>query len=163
MNACSDSAVRWTGAVSAFLAVCAFAAVAVAAPSSVERFDAAAWEGLQKELSRPSAVVFTATYCASCPAVLAKLSGALREQGLKGDVVAVVVDGAEAPELLKSKHYRHASRLFLFEGNEASLRYQVDSRWRGVTPYIALLTAQGETVFTAGTPSDAQVTAWIEK
>jgi thiol-disulfide isomerase/thioredoxin len=150
------------GMAGAFLAFCVFAAAAAAAPR-VERFDAAAWESLQKELSRPSAVVFTASYCASCPAVLAKLSGALRERGIEGDVVAVVIDEAEAPELLKSRHYRHASRLFLFEGNEASLRYQVDSRWRGVTPYIALLTADGETMFVAGTPSDAQVATWMEK
>lgn len=147
----------------AFLAVCAFAAAAVAVPSSLERFDAAAWERLQTELPRPSAVVFTATYCASCPAVLAKLSGALKERGIEGDVVAVVIDEAEASELPKSRHYRHASRLFLFEGNEMSLRYQVDPRWRGVTPYVALLNANGETVFAAGTPSDAQVAAWIEK
>ncbi|AMN45932.1 hypothetical protein ACG33_02155 [Steroidobacter denitrificans] len=151
---------RRAGTAGALVAVCAFAAAA-AAPSSVERFDAAAWEDLQQELSRPSAVVFTATYCASCPAVLAKLSGALRERGIEGDVVAVVIDDAEASELLKNRHYRHASRLFLFEGNEASLRYRVDSRWRGVTPYVALLTANGETVFTAGTPSDAQIAAWI--
>jgi thiol-disulfide isomerase/thioredoxin len=146
----------------AFLAFCVFAAAAAAAPR-VERFDAGAWERLQEELSRPSAVVFTASYCASCPAVLAKLSGALKEQGVEGDVVAVVIDEAEASELLTSRHYKQASRLFLFAGNEASLRYHVDSRWRGVTPYVALLTADGEMMFVAGTPSDAQVAVWIGK
>jgi hypothetical protein len=148
----------------AFLAVCLLAATAATAvPESVERFDAATWERLQKELPRPSVVVFTATYCASCPAVLGQLSDSLKKRGINGDVVAVVIDEAEKPALLKSEHYRHASRLFLFEGNEASLRYRVDPRWRGVTPYIALLPAKGKTVFAAGTPSDAQVAAWLGK
>jgi hypothetical protein len=154
---------RWAEGVGAVLAACALTATAVAAPSNVERFDVVAWERLQKELPRPAAVVFTATYCVSCPAVLAQLSDALKGQGIKGDVIAVVIDEAEARELLKSEHYGRASRLFLFEGNEASLRYHVDPRWRGVTPYIALLPAEGKTILTAGAPSDAQLAAWLGK
>jgi len=133
---------------------------AVTAPSSVERFDDAAWQRLQQELPRPAAIVFAATYCANCPTVLEKLSSILRERGIETDVVAVVIDEADERELLNSKHYRHASRLFLFDGNEASLRYRVDPRWRGVTPYVALLPAQGQPQFVAGVPDDAQLAAW---
>lgn len=136
---------------------------AFAEPSNVERFDAASWDRLQTDLSRPAAIVFTATYCVNCPAVLAQLAQALKAHGIKGEIVAVVIDDAAAPELLKSEHYAQASRLFLFEGNEASLRYRVDPRWRGVTPYIALLSDDGKTTFSAGTPSAEQVAAWLGK
>src|SRR5690606_3116739 len=106
-SACSGDAVRLrTKFVS--LAAGLFAAAALGAPSNVERFDGAAWEHLQEELPRPSAVVFTATYCATCPAVLARLSEALEKRGLDGKVIAVVIDEAEKGELLESTHYRHA-------------------------------------------------------
>lgn len=152
-----------TGA-SILLASCAFAVtVTNAAPSIVEPFDAGTWERLQQELPRPAVIVFTATYCATCPAVIAKLSDALKERGIAGDVVAVVIDEADEPQLLKSEHYQHASRLFLFDGNEVSLRHRVDPRWRGVTPYVALLPIKGEPAFVAGTPDDAQIVAWLRK
>ena len=44
------------------------------------------------------------------------LSDTLKAQGIEGDVVAVVIDEAEAPELLKSDHYKHASRAVLVRG-----------------------------------------------
>jgi thiol-disulfide isomerase/thioredoxin len=158
-NVCSHRA--WRRAA-AFVAACAIAATAVrASPSSVERFDVAAWEHLQQELPRPSAVVFTATYCVSCPAVLEKVSLTLKQKRIRSDLVAVVIDEASSQELLSSGHYDHASRLFLFEGNEAALRYQVDRRWRGVTPYTVLLSANGKAVFVAGIPSDAQLASWL--
>ncbi len=159
-SACSGDAMRLrTRFVS--LTACLVAAAALGAPASVEPFDSAAWERLQQELPRPSAVVFTATYCATCPAVLGKLSEALEKRGVEGKVIAVVIDEAEAGALLQSPHYRHASRLFLFEGNEASLRYRIDPRWRGVTPYIALLSSTGEPLFVAGTPKDEHIAAWL--
>ena len=143
-------------------AACVLAtSIAFAAPPRVEQFDVATWEQLKNELSRPSVVVFTATYCANCPAVLEGLSNALKKRGLSGDVIAVVIDEADTAELLSSKHYAHASRLFLFQGNEAALRYRVDPKWRGVTPYAALFPKEGAPVFAAGTPSDAAIEAWL--
>jgi len=133
----------------------------VAAPHVVESFDAGTWAKLQKDLPRPVAVVFTATYCANCPALIHSLSETLSKQGLKDRVVAVVIDEADSQDLLNSKHYVSASRLFAFDGNEATLRYGVDPRWRGVTPYVALLGNEGKPVFAAGTPSDSQIHAWL--
>jgi hypothetical protein len=134
-----------------------------AAPPKVEPFDVATWERLQKDSPRPSAVVFTATYCANRPAVLTQLSDALKKQGMKGDVIAVVIDAADSQELLKSNHYLSATRLYLFSGNEAALRYKVEPRWRGVTPFVALLGADGQTRFATGAPSDAQVATWLKE
>jgi hypothetical protein len=142
---------------------------ATAAPPEVESFDGRTWELLKRDSPRPAAIVFTATYCASCPAVIAKLAETLQQRGAKSEVVAVVIDEAAIDgeagrrELLASAHYKSASRLFLFSGNEAALRYRVDPRWRGVTPFIALLGADGKVTFSTGAPSDAQTAAWLNK
>ena len=142
--------------------LCCVPLFATASPSKVERFDAKTWAQLQKELPRPAVVVFTATYCATCPALIDRIADVLAKRGVKRDIVAVVIDEATPRELLDSHHYRNASRLFAFDGNEAALRYGVDPRWRGLTPYVALLSAD-KAVFIAGTPSDAQFEAWLTR
>jgi thiol-disulfide isomerase/thioredoxin len=145
------------------LLLCCVPLLAAAEPKKVERFDTKTWAQLQKELPRPSVVVFTATYCSNCPALIDRIAQQLTKQGLKQDIVAVVVDEATPQELLASHHYKSVSKLFAFDGNEATLRYGVDPRWRGVTPYVALLSAPDKVVFIAGTPSDAQFEAWLKR
>ena len=167
MSACFNSMprislLRAAAVLSAGISLLA-AANSTASPHIVESFDATTWTHLQQELPRPAVVVFTATYCASCPALLARMATELQERGLKTPIVAVVIDEADRHELLTSEHYRLASRLFAFDGNEASLRYEVDPRWRGITPYVALLPAQGKTVFVSGTPTDEQLSVWSRK
>ncbi len=137
------------------------ASEANAAPEIVERFEQDTWQQLQHTLPRPAAVVFTATYCASCPAVIARVNEALRKRALTRPVVAVVIDEASDEALLNSHHYTAASRLFLFADNEARLRYRVDPRWRGETPYVVLLSQNKAAAFIAGMPSDAQIDAWL--
>ena len=143
--------------------LCCTPLFAAAAPNKVERFDAKIWTQLQKELPRPAVVVFTATYCSNCPALIEHMAQTLSKRGLKKNIVAVVIDAAPPQELLASPHYKVASRLFSFEGNEAALRYAVDPRWRSVTPYVALLGEENKVFFVAGTPSDAQIEAWLKK
>jgi thiol-disulfide isomerase/thioredoxin len=144
-------------------ALCCMPLFAAAAPNTVERFDAKTWVQLQKELPRPSVVVFTATYCSNCPALIDHMAEALAKRGLKKNIVAVVIDEATPKELLASPHYKVASRVFLFEGNEAALRYGVDPRWRSVTPYVALLGDENKVMFVAGTPNDTQIDTWLKK
>jgi hypothetical protein len=136
---------------------------AVAAPRAVEPFDADTWARMQERLPRPAAVVFTATYCANCPAVIGRYAEALGKRGLEREVVAVVIDEASSETLLSSDHYRSASQLFAFEGDETRLRYGVDPRWRGVTPYTALLGKGDEVIFVAGMPSDEQIESWLAR
>jgi hypothetical protein len=133
-----------------------------AAPREVERFDAKTWARLQQELPRPAVVVFTATYCSNCPALIAKLAKRMSARGLKQPVVAVVIDEATPEELLTNEHYRSVGRLFSFDGDEAKLRYIVDPRWRGLTPYVALIDHRGAVTFVAGTPSDSQFDKWLK-
>jgi thiol-disulfide isomerase/thioredoxin len=145
------------------LFICCTPMLVAAAPTKVERFDTKTWAQLQKDLPRPSVVVFTATYCSNCPALIDRIAQKLAKQGLKQNIVAVVVDEATPQELLASHHYQAVSKLFAFDGNEATLRYAVDPRWRGVTPYVALLSATDKVMFVAGTPSDAQFEAWLKR
>lgn len=145
------------------LLLCCAPMLAIAGPVKVERFDSKTWTQLQNDLPRPSVVVFTATYCSNCPALIDRIVQKLAKQGLKRDIVAVVVDEATPQELLASHHYNAATRLFAFDGNEATLRYAVDPRWRGVTPYVALLSAPDKVVFIAGSPTDAQFETWLKQ
>ncbi len=134
-----------------------------AEPRRIEPFDHATWQRLQAELPRPAAVVFTATWCANCPEVLRRLAEVRRVNGLSSPlvVVVVVIDGDGHPKLLDEPHYRAADRLFVFDGEEALLRYTVQPQWRGVTPYVALLPRKGAPAFVAGTPGPAQIEAWL--
>jgi thiol-disulfide isomerase/thioredoxin len=132
-----------------------------AAPATVERFEQNTWQQLQHTLPRPAAVVFTATYCASCLAVLAQVNEALRKHALARPVIAVVIDESSDEALLSSHHYTAASRLFRFADNEARLRYRVDPRWRGETPYVVLLSPNKPATFIAGMPNEAQINAWL--
>jgi hypothetical protein len=154
----SEVALRSAFALCAF--VCIVADV-VASPETVERFDASTWARMQKQLPRPAAVVFTATWCANCPAIIERLAQALRKRRLAPQVIAVVIDEANSEKLLSSPHYASALRLFAFDGDETRLRYGVDARWRGVTPYTALLGREDKVIFVAGTPSDEEIEAWL--
>jgi hypothetical protein len=131
-----------------------------APPPRVEPFDAAAWTRLQATLPRPAVVVFTRTTCATCPEVFDGLRRSLRERGLAAPLVAVVLDGEALGRSRHDAHLGQADRLYAFRGQEAVLRHAVDPAWRGVTPYVALLAADGTTRFGAGTPAPERLDAW---
>ncbi len=137
--------------------------VALAAPRGVEAFDAAAWQALQAGLKRPAVVVFSATWCANCPEVIDDLGAQLRARKLKADLVSVVMDVAPGEKdawLLRDAHYSQSDRLFAFAGAANALRYSVDPRWRGVTPYVVLLVPGTAPLAVSGAPSAVQFEAW---
>jgi thiol-disulfide isomerase/thioredoxin len=131
------------------------AARAVAAP--VEDFTATTWARWQKELPRPAIVVFSTTYCPTCPDVMASLAASVKEAGARVPLIVVVMDADGRREFAHAAHFRMADRIFAFRGPEAALRFSVDPRWRGVTPYVALFGAQGAPTLTPGQPSAAQL------
>jgi hypothetical protein len=136
---------------------------ALAAPATVERFDAAAWPSLQAALEQPAAVVFTTTDCAYCPAVIARLGRDIERGALRAQLVAVVMDqppGADDAALLADAHYRPAARLFAFDGPVQALRHRVNPAWRGVTPYVVLLRPGRPALAFTGMPTDADVAGW---
>lgn len=137
-----------------------------AAPARVERFTPTTWRQWQATLSRPTAVVFTTTDCAYCPAVVAALRSALAEGRLRAagaELAAVVMDvapGADDAALLADAHYRPADRLLAFDGPAGALRHAVEPRWRGVTPAVALLAPGLAPRWIVGTPNQAQLADW---
>lgn len=140
---------------------------AIGAARSVEAFDHGSWKRLQAELPRPAVVVFTATWCPTCPEVLRKLADVRRANRLAAPLVAVVMDTDDEAALLADPHYRVAGRLFAFDGSvasEAALRRTVQPGWRGVTPFVALLPAAGGApVYVTGMPSGAQLEQWLRR
>ena len=150
------------------LAGCCAGLLAAAAPRQVEAFDAAAWSALQAGLTQPTVVVFSTTDCAHCPAVISGLAHQIQQRKAKAQgrasLVAVVMDAAPGDDdaaLIGNVHYRPADRLLAFSGPAPVLRYAVDPRWRGVTPFVVFLSPGRAPVFVTGPPQSDQVNAWL--
>ena len=162
------SAVRrqLAGRMLCVLLVAAALMPAHAAPRTVEVFDRPAWPALQAGLTAPAIVVFTATYCAHCPAVIAQLA---RDKGRlqpSAQLIAVVIDatpGDDDARLLRDPHHRPVDRLFAFQGQAAALRHAVDPSWRGITPYVAFLHPGEAPRWVTGPPSAQDLAAWARK
>jgi hypothetical protein len=137
------------------------AVAAHAAPHTIEPFDAHSWQRLQQELPRPAAVVFSATDCTHCPGAIAAVAQQLKARSPKIPLVVVVMDGDQHPGLLQDAHYRQASRLFVFRGRSAALQYAVNPKWRGITPYVALLPENGAPLLITGSPSEQEFARWL--
>ena len=70
----------------------------------------------------------------------------------------VVMDGASQLEyLLSTPHYLLADRLFVFDGQSSAIRYGINPSWRGLTPYVALLSGKGEVKYSLGKLSHQQI------
>ena len=137
-----------------------FAAAAAAAPT-IERFDGRTWAELSAAPARPAIVVFSTTDCAHCPAVIRKLASEKSRYATSLSLIAVVMDGGK--DIAGKNPYRLADRLFVFEGNEQALRYSVNPDWRGVTPYIALLTPGQHVKYMVGPPADRELRTFFAR
>lgn len=139
--------------------------LARATPQGVEGFDLTAWNTLKTGVRKPTVVVFTATYCAHCPAVFDQVARAIAQKQLNMDLLGVVMDrspGDDDAALLANAHYKQTARLFAFDGQAQALRYAVDPKWRGVTPYIAVLSPKRPPRILIGMPSDQAVLGWAQ-
>lgn len=137
------------------------AAMAQAAPQKIEAFEADSWQRFQSTLPRPAAIVFASTDCTHCPATIAAVAEQLKHRKPQIALVVVVMDGDQQPGLLRDPHYRQASRLFVFRGQSAALRYAVNPKWRGITPYVALLPKAGPATLITGRPSEQEFGLWL--
>lgn len=138
-------------------------APATAAPRAVEAFGTDTWQSLQGSVKQPTVVVFTATWCATCPQVMEDLVADMRQRKLKAAVVAVVMDvapGEKDAALVRNAHYKLADRLFAFDGQAPVLRYRVDPTWRGEAPFVVLLSPLAPPRSSTGMPAAADLAAW---
>jgi thiol-disulfide isomerase/thioredoxin len=134
-----------------------------AAPRSVEAFGVGAWPALQASVKQPTVVVFTATWCASCPQVLEGLVAELSQRKIKANIVAVVMDvapGEKDNTLIRNAHYKRVDRIFAFDGQAPAIRDRVDPKWRGAAPYVVLLSPNAPPRMSTGMPADADISAW---
>jgi hypothetical protein len=138
----------------AALAACAPGALAAA--SKVEAFGGDTWLALQRDASRPTIVVFATTDCVHCPSVIAKIESHRQSLKPKPALLVVVMDASPADSaLLRDAHYKHADRLMAFDGEAQRLRYGVNPKWIGVTPYVAMLARSGAAPhFVMGAPGE---------
>lgn len=144
----------------------AVAATAAGALRPVEVFDAGTWATLQATLKRPAMLVFSTTDCAHCPAVFEQLANERRRRGLKAALIAVVMDVAPSEDdamLQAQPHLQRVDRLFAFAGQAPVIRYSVEPRWRGVTPYVVFLTPGQAVQAVTGPPSEADIDAWVRR
>ena len=128
-----------------------------AASPRLEDFTASTWAQWQKDLPRPAVVVFSTTYCPTCPEVFSDLAASVKKTGSRAPMIAVVMNADGLRELPHLTHYQHADRIFVFRGPEAALRFSVNPQWRGVTPYVALFGPSGPPSLVAGRPSAEQL------
>lgn len=124
-------------------------------PHQVEPFDAATMATWRTTLTRPTWVVFTATWCAVCPAVIADIQRVAHEHPRRPRVWAVVIDvapGDDDARLLSHEYLRHTDRLLAFDGIPAAIRHGVDPSWRGSVPHVALMEPGGRVRLYRGKP-----------
>jgi hypothetical protein len=155
-----------TVCIAAGAALAGLAAYSVnAAPRPVEAFDSAGWAALQATLKQPAVVVFSTTDCAHCPAVFGQLAQAIRQRQRKAQLIAVVMDvapGDDDDALQRQPHYQRADRLFAFAGQANAIRFAVEPRWRGVTPYVVFLRPGQTARAVTGPPSAADIDTWLQ-
>ncbi|MGB4064836.1 MAG: hypothetical protein WBK19_13520 [Azonexus sp.] len=128
----------------------------------VEAFGMDTWSAIAQGAT-PKVIVFSTTDCVHCPKAIGALAKSARRSPRKPELVVVVMDGAgmEA-ELLASPNYLGANRLFVFAGDDTQLRYAVNPEWRGLTPYVALISAGQAPRFFAGLPPLAASRAFFQ-
>jgi hypothetical protein len=70
----------------------------------------------------------------------------------------VMTDGGVSD--LRKAPYSEADGRYFFKGNTQALRYSVDPSWRGVTPFVALISSGGGMQFYAGGPPRDSLQRW---
>ena len=133
-----------------------------AAPAGWDSFTTGTWAQWTSPRSAPVAVVFTTTDCEHCPAVIAQIRQHIESLPAPRPLLRVVITdgGTLTPAAAAARWYALADERRVFEGNELALRYGVSPRWRGETPFVALLSPRAPPRLFAGHPTTADLEAW---
>lgn len=166
MSTCSPDR-RQLLALLPLMALAPATAPARAAGHSVHPFDGQTWQALRQQVDarrQPQLVVFSATWCAVCPGVIAQLAGDPRRRRAGAALWVVLSDvapGEADARLLASPHHAGADRLLAFDGPAAAIRHAVDPRWRGVAPFVAWLAPGLPPQFVQGAPAATDLERWF--
>jgi thiol-disulfide isomerase/thioredoxin len=135
--------------------------LAKASALKVQSFDETTWANLIKQGPRPVAYLFTTSYCSTCPEAFEVLNNAVKKNGKKIDLVAVMMDVSGAQALRHANHFNGLTQLYSFDGFEPAIRQSVDPQWPNVTPYIVLIDRHGGLQKTIGQPSASMLKRWL--
>jgi thiol-disulfide isomerase/thioredoxin len=127
----------------------------------VRSFDDSTWRSLLKQGPRPMAYLFTTSYCSTCPEAFEVLNNAVKKNGKKIELAAVMMDVSGSQALRHAAHFNGITRLYAFEGFEPAIRQSVDPQWPNVTPYVVLIDRNGVIQKTIGPPSSAMLKRWL--
>ncbi|MBU6284810.1 MAG: hypothetical protein EBV16_06890 [Betaproteobacteria bacterium] len=109
-----------------------------------------------------SILVFSARYCAHCPAVVRSLAKQRGQLPNPPQLVVVMID--ELPTATEKKSsYSDVDRLMVFQGNEMAIRFSVNPSWRGLTPFVTLINKAGEVTYFNGEPPARALRAWLDR
>jgi thiol-disulfide isomerase/thioredoxin len=127
----------------------------------VRSFDESTWASLLKQGPRPVAYLFTTSYCSTCPEAFEVLNNAVKKNGKKVELAAVMMDINGAQAVRHATHFVGITQLFTFDGFEPVIRQSVDPQWPNVTPYIVLIDRHGGLQKTIGPPSSSMLKRWL--
>lgn len=128
---------------------------------TVRAFDESTWANLVKQGPRPIAYLFTTSYCSTCPEAFEVLNNAVKKNGKKIELAAVMMDVSGAQALRHASHFNGLTQLYSFDGFEPAIRQSVDPQWPNVTPYIVLIDRHGGLQKTIGPPSSSMIKRWL--
>jgi hypothetical protein len=134
---------------------------ASATSRSVLPFDEKTWAQLLTQGPRPSAYLFTTSYCSTCPAAFAVLHDAVKNRSNPPPLNAVMMDVSGPQALRHASHLKGLSRMYAFDGFEPAIRQAIDPNWPNVTPYVLLVDSQGQTQRVIGPPSTEMLSRWL--
>jgi hypothetical protein len=135
------------------------------AQRTVLSVDETTWAHALQHGPRPSAYLFTTSYCSTCPAAFAVLHKAVQlrkdqpERPIELNAVMMDVSGPMA--LRHATHFKGMTKMYAFDGFEPAIRQAVDSAWPNVTPYVVLVDAKGQTQKVIGPPPPAMLQRWL--
>lgn len=117
------------------------------------------WRALLRQPAGPTVVVFSATYCSTCPRAVEALERFRRARAQPIQVITVVMDVNEQALSSPSGHGRGqpGDRILRPGPSAQALQFAVDPRWRGETPRLVLLKPGGGRRDLLGIPNTTQL------
>lgn len=124
-------------------------------------FNETTWSRLLSETNKPSAYLFTTSYCSTCPDAFDLLKKTVKNSGKKIDLYVVMMDVDGEMAIKHARYFSGISKLYAFDGFEPSIRQSIDPQWPNVTPYIVLIDKMGGIQRSIGPPSNNNLKKWL--
>jgi len=122
------------------------------------------WRQLTRSVTTPTAVVFSASYCPTCPLAIKALADHRAQRGRPLTIATVALDYQDLAEedssKSRNKSYGGVDVAMYPVPTAVALRYAVSPKWRGETPMVALLRPKTKPRLVLGIPADKDLN-WL--